>query len=402
MYQFLAQLNQAPAARFQLELAIHSSPSDPEPYVILGNIALQERRVFEATQDFDKAKQLLEKYTNERKKAMEQQVMSGIAQVAEANEDWKVAQSRLEELLRLAPEDLNAHQRLAHSLFWQGKAKEAYEILKAAKKIDRENAETKKTKEVFLTPEAIMAQYYDQFEDKKSENPKKWFDAALRIAPKDLATRQVVALWAMDKGNLPFAKEQADAAVKIEESDSPKYSGSNVGHMLRGLVALWEKRWADAERDFETVILQVPNDFGAKDKLALALVEQKDDTAKQRRALDYARSNYSANDKNPDALATLGWVYFRLGDFNSAKLALEQGIRAAGGLNNLDTATYWAYILHHADRDWDAKEILKNLLDSERPFYMRREAQELYDKVKDAKKPAEASTPAPAVTPKTP
>jgi len=212
-----------------------------------------------------------------------------------------------------------------------------------------------------------MAQYYDQFEDKKSENPKKWFDAALRIAPKDLATRQVVALWAMDKGNLPFAKEQADA-----------------------------------ERDFETVILQVPNDFGAKDKLALALVEQKDDTAKQRRALDYARSNYSANDKNPDALATLGWVYFRLGDFNSAKLALEQGIRAAGGLNNLDTATYWAYILHHADRDWDAKEILKNLLDSERPFYMRREAQELYDKVKDAKKPAEASTPAPAVTPKTP
>ena len=115
MYQILAQLNQAAPSRFELEVAIHTTPNDPEPYIILGNIALQDRRVFEATKDFEKAKQLLAKYTNaDRKKAMEQQVMSGIAQVAEANEEWKAAESRLRELLKLVPEDLVVHQRLAH------------------------------------------------------------------------------------------------------------------------------------------------------------------------------------------------------------------------------------------------------------------------------------------------
>ena len=73
--------------------------------------------------DFDKAKQLLATYTNaDRKGAMEQQMLSGIAQVAEVREDWKEAEARLRDLLKLAPEDLVAHQRLARSLFWQGKA----------------------------------------------------------------------------------------------------------------------------------------------------------------------------------------------------------------------------------------------------------------------------------------
>ena len=113
--------------------------------------------------DFDKAKQLLTTYTNtERKAAMEQQTLSGIAQVAEAREDWKEAETRLRDLLKVAPEDLLAHQRLAQSLFWQGKATDAYDVLKEAKQIDRANAKKNKTKEVFLTPEAIMAQYYER------------------------------------------------------------------------------------------------------------------------------------------------------------------------------------------------------------------------------------------------
>ena len=88
-------MNQPNLARYQLEEAIKTTPSDPEPYVILGNIALQERRIAEATMDFDKAKQLLATYTNdERKAAMEQQTMSGIAQVAESREDWKEAEAQ--------------------------------------------------------------------------------------------------------------------------------------------------------------------------------------------------------------------------------------------------------------------------------------------------------------------
>ena len=402
MYQILAQLNQGNAARFELERAVHAAPNDPEPYVILGNIALQEKRVAEATMDFDKAKQLLATYTNaERKGAMEQQAMSGIAQVAEVNEDWKEAESRLRELLRLAPKDLVAHQRLARAMFQQGKAQDAYDILKKAKAIDLANAQEPNGKEVFLTPEAIMAKFYDEFEGagSKTGNAELWFKAALKKAPNDLPTRQVVAIWALDRGKIDFAKEQAEAALKIEASDLKKYSGSNVGHMLCGLVGLWEKKWPDAEKYFEFIILENPNDFGARNNMALALVEQSDPD-KQRRALAYAEANYKDNKNSPDALSTLGWVYFRRNEFDQAGLALDQAIKATGGnLTNPDTATYVAHILYHQDKKWQAKEILESILKSGRPFSMRPEAEKLYEKVKDATKPAETT---PAVTPTVP
>jgi tetratricopeptide (TPR) repeat protein len=408
MYLILAQNNQPNVARFELEVAIHANPSDPEPWVILGNIAMQERRVAEATNDFNKAQELLAAYTNtERKGTLEQQALSGKAQVAEANEDWKVAEARLKELLAKAPEDLAAHQRLARSMFWQGNAKEAYEILKKAKEIDRANAKKPGGKEAFLTPEAIMAQYYDQFEGAKSNtgNAEKWYKAALTRAPDDLSTRQVVAIWALEKGKLDFAKEQAEAALRIEAADAAldatkrKYKGSNVGRILRGLVALWEKKWDDGENYFQKVILEDPNNFVARNNMALALVEQ-EDPAKKQRALAYAEANYKDNKNNPDALSTLGWVYFRRGEFDQAGLAIEQAVKATGGnLNNPDTVTYLAHILHHrGEQDWQAKELLKTILDSGRPFSMKPEAEKLYEKVKDAKKP-ESATP---TAPKTP
>ena len=412
---FLLVRERNPAlARSQLESAVHNAPNDPEAYIILGSIALQERRVTEATMLFDKAKQLLEKYSAnaDRKAAMEQQVLSGVAEVAEANasnsdfntdrqlEEWKTAETRLRDLVKLAPDNLQGRQRLARALFWQGKAPDAYIVLKDAKKIDHDNAQKNKTEEVFPIPEAVMAQYYEQYEGVKADDtkhPKTWFDAALVKAPKHLLTRLIVAQWAFEKGNIAFAKEQADAAVKIEESDTAKYAGSNVGHMLRGVVALWEHRWADAEKDFEAVILQAPRDFNARNNLALALVEQKDDANKQRRALEYAQNNYAdtqtnqnLKDRRGDALSTLGWVYFCRGEFDQARLALEEFIKAtAGRSNNPDMATYWAHILHHSEKDWEAKELLEKILGTKRPFFMRSEAEKLLAKVKDAKKPAE-------------
>jgi tetratricopeptide (TPR) repeat protein len=325
--------------------------------------------------------------------------------VAEAREDWKEAEARLRELLKLAPSDLQSHERLAKSLFWQTKAVDAYDILKAAKKIDRDNAAKNKTREVFLTPEAVMARYYDQFEagvTPPTGNAEKWYRASLRQAPNDLTTRQIVAVWALENGKLDLAKEQAKETLRIEEADAAlpagehKYAGSKVGHMLRGYVALWEKDWPEAENDFQKVIVDDPNDFAARNNIALALVEQ-DDPAKKNKALAYAESNYKDNTKSPDALSTLGWVYFRRGEFDKAWLALNQAVQAVGGvLNNPDTATFVAYILHHREADWQAKDILENVLNSKRPFSMKPEAQKLYEKVKDAKKP-EAATP-----PKTP
>jgi tetratricopeptide (TPR) repeat protein len=397
MYQILSQLNQPNAAKFELERAAHTTPSDPEPFVILGNLALSERRVAEATADYEKAQALLASYPNAaRKKIIETQTLSGIAQVAEVWEDWIGAEARLRKFLQLAPDDLLAHQRLARSLFWQTKVQDAYTVLKEGKQIDRENAKKPGVREQFLTPEAIMAQFYEQYETSGSTtgNAELWYNGALKNAKDDLATRLEVAKWALGKkGKLNMVKDQAEAALRIEAADNAlppdqrKYAGSTVGRMLRGLVALWEKDWPEAEKYFEKIILESPNDFGARNNIALALVEQNDLT-KKKRALDYAEANYRDNKNNADALSTLGWVYFRRNEFDQAGLALDQAIKAAGGnLTNADTITYVAHILYHRDRKWETKALLEEILKSDRPFSMRPEAEKLYENVRDARKP---------------
>ena len=59
-------------ARMMLERAVINAPSDPEAYVLLGNIALQERRVTEAEMCFNKSKELLASFSiPDRKKILE-------------------------------------------------------------------------------------------------------------------------------------------------------------------------------------------------------------------------------------------------------------------------------------------------------------------------------------------
>ena len=314
----------------------------------------------------------------------EEQRISGIAHAAESRGDWTESETQLRDLLKLAPEDLIAHQLLARSLFWQGRADDAYVVLKQAKQIDRANAAKYNTSESFLAPEAIMAQYYEQYEGPASSNPEKWFQAALAAAPDDLATRQAVAVWAFEKGKIAFAKEQAEAALRIEASNAARYAGSSMGCILRGLVGLWEKDWAEAESCFQKVITESPTDFVARNNIALALVEQ-DNPAKKQRALDYAEANLRNKENNPDALSTLGWVHFRRNEFDQAGMFLDRAVKAAGGsLHDPDTAAYMAHLLHHRQQDREAGAILESILKNGRSFSMHPEALNLYEKVKHA------------------
>jgi tetratricopeptide (TPR) repeat protein len=82
--------NQPAAARSCLEKAAVEYPADPEPWLFLGEIAIDENRLAEAKNDFDHAMQLLANYKNaERKPHLEQRLSRGIAEVA------KVLKSRV-------------------------------------------------------------------------------------------------------------------------------------------------------------------------------------------------------------------------------------------------------------------------------------------------------------------
>ena len=157
------------------------------------------------------------------------------------------------------------------------------------------------------------------------------------------------------------------------------------------------KALAGSGEGFRHILLQSPNDFDARNNLALALVEQdQKDPSKGRYAREFAEKNQSEKPNDPNALSTLAWVYFRLNEFDQAALTMNKVVTLLNARLDPDTTTYLAYILDHNDRKWQAKEVLGNILKADQPFAMRPEAQKLYEKVKDAKKPE--GTP-PAKTP---
>ncbi|HYW78032.1 MAG TPA: tetratricopeptide repeat protein [Thermoguttaceae bacterium] len=326
MAQWFAQGQQPNGVRMYLERAVMNEPNDPSAYIFLGDFALREGRVTEASLLLGKAESLLGSFKNaKRKEQMVPQVANGLAAVAEARQDWTEAEKQLRIWLKAQPTSATAMNRLGRVLFMQKKAEEAWTQLKAAKEADPK----------ILTPAATLARLYQQAND--PVNAKKWMDYAVQSAPKDLPTRLVAAGWALTTAEtqeqLERAKEEASQALQLD----PKSLQAKV---LRGAVALYQQDYGNAELYFDSAVKQSPNNFAAKNNLALALCEQADD-AKKALAFEHAKANSTLYPKNTAAVSTLGWVLYKLGRKQEAEQVLR---KAAAGQIAPDTAYYLARI----------------------------------------------------------
>lgn len=361
MAQFFSQANIPMGVRSALEQAVMELPDDPQAYIILADAAVRERRVTEAILLYERANSLLAawKGSGTKKQAMQAQVYNGMSVALGLRGDWAGAQKHLEAWLKMDPKSAPALQELARCLFQQRNPQGSLEKLREAAKIDS-NA---------LLPETALAQYFARAGDQ--ENAKKWLVAALTAAPRDLRTRLVAAQWAWELGQLDEARKQASGALQLD----PRSLDAKI---LCGVIALFQKDYKAAELYFESAHLQAPKNFAASNNLALALVEQKDKTKKQR-ALEYAEANAKQYPKVGDALSTYGWVLYKVGRLEEA----ENALRAAAGQGGFgpDAAFYLASVLADRGQDADAKQLLQRALESPGLFPQRDEAKALLEKL---------------------
>ncbi len=357
MAQLFSQANQGNAVRVSLEKAVVEAPADPEAYVIIGDIAMAQGRVTEASLLFDKAQQLLANFTKSprRKAILEARNLSGLSAVAEARGDWKKALERLTEWQKMEPKNAVCLQRLARAQFQLKKPGEALELLREAAKLD----------ENVLTPEAQLARFYHEFGDEA--NAQIWFNNAVKVAPNDVRTRLVTAQWYLETNQLDKATEEATAATKLD----PK---SLEAKLFCGVVALFKKDYKSAETYFEQAHLQSPGNFAASNNLALALIEQ-DDENKRRRALEYATANARQNPRSTEALSTYGWVQYKLGNIDEADRVLQAATKT--GALSPDTAYYLAVVAAQKGRKDQAVQLLGAAMKATQPFSQRQEAEVL-------------------------
>ena len=177
-------------------------------------------------------------------------------------------------------------------------------------------------------------------------------------------------------GQLEDAQNRAAAALRINPA-------SLDAKKIRGVVALFQKDYSAAERYFESAHLKSPDDFAAKNNLALALAEQKDES-KKRSALGYATDNvqqYQKSANSVEAASTYGWVLYKSNKLDDADKALQAAINASGGNPPQDTAYYAARVASEKNRKEEAKTLLKYALKNPTPFTMKPEATALLEEL---------------------
>jgi tetratricopeptide (TPR) repeat protein len=359
-------VNQLPPARAELEQTVVKFPSDPEPYLMLADLAFQDRRVTDSAVLFERAGQLAASYEEnpKRKRDFEVRYNAGTAAVAEARQQWPTARKFLDSWIALDPDNAGARFRLGSVLFRLGDESAALTQFQEARKLDA-NA---------LLPEMALARLYD--EDRKKDLAKKWLESALKAAPQDPAVLLAAAQWYLGQNDLATAKIIADKVLV----QAPK---SLEGRIIRGVIARVARDYPTAEKFFNDAHVQSPGNFAASNSLALVLIES-DNKESQQRAVEMAEMNWARFRENSpqqvNALTTLAWVYYKLGRREDAEKILDQ-IARNNALTS-DGAYYVAKLLSDRGEKDRARQILEQVLAGEAVFATRPDATDLLKSLK--------------------
>jgi tetratricopeptide (TPR) repeat protein len=222
-------VNQLGQARAELEDSVVKFPKDPEPYLMMGDLAFQDRRITDADELFAKATQLTAGFTENgmRRRDFSIRCHAGTAAVAEARKQWGEAEKHLHAWLSLDPRNDSAHLRMGIVLFRLNKPTEALEQFREAKKLN----------EKVVQPELFMARLYDEVKD--SENSKKMYAAAGVAAPLGVTTEASD----VSKAAVPdTAEAQAIAKVLLDAGQAwDKASRRAKEHLVLVPPTVWNE-----------------------------------------------------------------------------------------------------------------------------------------------------------------
>jgi len=347
--------------RVILEQAASEFSEDPRVYVTNAVVAMNDGRFVDAILNSELSLKLCaaDRWTANQKKEVQTQSRNMLAAAYERRSDWASARTHLTALLEL---DKNGQlrQRLATALFFLNQPDDAFMELQQAVKDD-----------ATLDPPTVrMAQPSAAKNDAKLS--REWFEKSVKAEPNSIRVHLSYANWLLTQNEIPQAKIHGDTAAKID-SNSPDVL------KLQGLIARINKDLATAEKIFRQVLNDSPADFFASNQLALIMADQADKNQRSR-ALQLASVNAQANARSAEALATLGYVYYRTGNIDEALKSLQAAV--SPGQMAADTAYYLALVLQENKKSEDALKVLEQALQLKGLFIYRNEAQQLMDKVK--------------------
>jgi tetratricopeptide (TPR) repeat protein len=150
-------------------------------------------------------------------------------------------------------------------------------------------------------------------------------------------------------------QSDTDGAIKVCERGLQAMPDNTDLLLLEASLFERQKRYSDAIALYETVLKQDDSSNLAANNLAALIADHERDPARLQLALEAAQRFESTD--NPMFLDTLGWVYYRLGNFDQALALLERAARGASDVAQIRYHLGMAYF--NTDRHDLAKQELE-------------------------------------------
>ncbi|MDR1477869.1 MAG: tetratricopeptide repeat protein [Planctomycetaceae bacterium] len=350
-----------------LDMTTNETPDDPEAYILLGEIALQQREFTVADLLLREGELKLTKYSANkiRKKNLTSLLLRLQSLLAEVRGKWELYYQLADKRIAHDGELPALLRQKGIALFQQKKDAEAASLFARADNIKIKPTDSQPNNaEQGLPAEAMLSRLYLARGD--HDSAKKYLTDALAKHPN---SREVLLLSIQSRLNDNTPEEAKKLADKLA-GDFPDFEAAT---RIRATIALYLNDYPAAEKLFQELIVISPSDTQAVNGLALALCEQ-NDPKKLQRAIDYARDNVSKNQQNTEFWSTFGWVLFKANQFDASKQALQRS--TASGVSSA-TAYYIANLERQAGNKDEAKRLLNLALNSTAPFAKRRDAAKL-------------------------
>jgi tetratricopeptide (TPR) repeat protein len=196
---------------------------------------------------------------------------------------------------------------------------------------------------------------------------------AIDIRPGWAGPRNNLARVYLARGKKKEAIEKYEAAIQTNPNDLAAY-------LSLGLLYEGDRDFENAIRVYERALIANRSFWFAANNLAFLLSVQSDDKADLERALGLAKQALSLRPNQPGILDTLGWVHYRLGDYNQARDLLQKAL--AGAPDSPMRNYHMGMVLYKSGQTNEARAKLKKALESDEDFYGRDDAEKTLEKLK--------------------
>jgi Flp pilus assembly protein TadD len=167
------------------------------------------------------------------------------------------------------------------------------------------------------------------------------------------------------QGRKKEAVQNYRAAIKADPENPAAY-------LALGVLYEKDKEFQNAIKIYEQALKENPDFWFAANNLASLVSETSTDKEDLKRALRPAERALQLRPADPQILDTLGWVHYRLGEYEQARGLIEQALSVApdGPIFNY----HLGMVLYKSGKLEQARARLEKALDGDEDFYGREEA----------------------------